>query len=326
MRPAATFFCALLCALLAACGYIGEPLYPALNIPARVADLVAVERGSRIDVDFSVPPLTTEGLEIRKIGAIELRAGAAPDGPFQPDRWAGAATRVDVPPPEHAGPVHASVPVEGFVNREIVVAARIANAKGRYSEWSNFVILKVLPVVPAPTGFAATPVAQGVQLSWNGAAPPSYRIFRRAPGQAQPAPLSTVDKPGYLDASAEFEKEYEYYVQAVNAPAESEIAGPLRVTPKDVFPPAVPAGLNALAGVNAVELSWDRNTEPDFKEYRIQRSVDGGPFAPLADGVVAPSYSDRAVASGKRYAYRILAVDRNGNQSEPSEPATVSLP
>ena len=32
-------------ALLAGCGYIGDPLPPLLNIPARVTDLTAVQRG-----------------------------------------------------------------------------------------------------------------------------------------------------------------------------------------------------------------------------------------------------------------------------------------
>ncbi|MGI8990660.1 MAG: hypothetical protein ACR2I2_13915, partial [Bryobacteraceae bacterium] len=37
---------------LANCGYIGETLPPALNLPVRIADLAAVERGSNIIIQF----------------------------------------------------------------------------------------------------------------------------------------------------------------------------------------------------------------------------------------------------------------------------------
>ena len=30
------------------CGYIGEPMYPLLNIPARFTDLAAIQRGAVI--------------------------------------------------------------------------------------------------------------------------------------------------------------------------------------------------------------------------------------------------------------------------------------
>ena len=65
MRAPSVILCAVVCALLYGCGSIGEPLYPALKIPTRVTDLGAVERGNQIDVTFTTPPLTTEGLAIK---------------------------------------------------------------------------------------------------------------------------------------------------------------------------------------------------------------------------------------------------------------------
>jgi fibronectin type 3 domain-containing protein len=75
-----------------------------------------------------------------------------------------------------------------------------------------------------------------------------------------------------------------------------------------------------------VELAWERNTEPDFKEYRVFRAEGDGPFHQIAAGLDAPSYSDHAVESGKRYRYRISGVDQNGNASEPSSPVEVTVP
>src|SRR5580704_14890140 len=137
MRGFATLLCVLGSVILAGCGTIGEPLYPALNIPTRVTDLTAVERGDRIEINFTIPPLTTEGLAIKEIGGVELRVGPIPGTAFNLSNWANAANRVDLQPPEKPGPVHAESPVRGFVGKDLVVAVRVANAKGRNSEWSN---------------------------------------------------------------------------------------------------------------------------------------------------------------------------------------------
>ena len=81
----------LLATLLASgCGYIGEPLPPALQIPQRVSDLSAIEHGSEIAVKLTLPEHTTEDLAIEKPVRIELRVGAA-QIPFQEQTWAAAA-------------------------------------------------------------------------------------------------------------------------------------------------------------------------------------------------------------------------------------------
>ena len=95
---------------------------------------------------------------------------------------------------------------------------------------------------------------------------------------------------------------------------------------QDEFPPAVPSGANAIAGVSTIELSWDRNSEADFKQYRIYRSVDGGPFVKIAEGLETPTYSDRAIESGKRYGYAITSLDQLGNESEKSAPVEIQAP
>src|SRR5579885_3098954 len=72
---------------LAGCGYIGDPLPPLLNIPARVNDLAAVQRGGKLIVQFTLPRVTTEGSLIKGDIRAELHGGTA-DQPFQADAWA----------------------------------------------------------------------------------------------------------------------------------------------------------------------------------------------------------------------------------------------
>lgn len=54
--------------LTAGCGYVGGPLTPLANVPSRVIDLAAVQRDSRIIVQFTVPRLTTEGVQSKTSG------------------------------------------------------------------------------------------------------------------------------------------------------------------------------------------------------------------------------------------------------------------
>src|SRR5690349_12297266 len=144
MRIESISAAAIAYAVLAGCGYVGEPLYPALNIPTKVTDLSAVERGNNIDVAFTIPPLTTEGLAVKTIGSIDLRVGpkSGTNG-FQAEQWAASAKRIDVPAPEHPGLVRAEIPIEGFVGQEVIVSVRLGNSKGRMSEWSNLAVVTV---------------------------------------------------------------------------------------------------------------------------------------------------------------------------------------
>jgi len=326
MRSMAIVLGIILCAIQAGCGSIGEPLYPALNIPTRVTDLAAVERGSHIDITFTIPPLTTEGLAVRSLGNIELRIGPNPNPPFEIRNWAASAQQVDVAIPAAPRFIRTQVPAQQFVGKNVVVAVRVANGKGRFSDWSNVVTLNVEQPLPTPSDVKAEAAPQGVRLSWTAPGATQFRIYRKTGDQKTPSLLGSSDQPNYVDSSAEFGKEYAYYIEGVHDKTVTDVAGPVSIAPQDTFPPAVPSGLTASAGVGAVELAWERNTEPDFKEYRVFRAEGDGTFTQIAAGLEAPSFSDHAIESGKRYRYRLTAVDQLNNESQPTIPVQITVP
>jgi hypothetical protein len=309
-----------LCACLAGCGAIGPVQYPALKIPFPAKDLSAVERGDHIDIYFTTPATTTEGLTIKQLASIDLRVGPNPESTFSWNQWAASAKRIEVKPPAELGQMfQAHIPAQEFVGKDVIIGVRFGNDRGRMSEWSNPVTLPVQTPVPTPTNLKVMPVAEGVKIEWSAPDEKSFKIFRRGEQDTQPSLLDKSDGPEYLDKTAEYGKSYDYYVLGLNGQAESDAAGP-KSTGKlvDTFPPAVPTGVTAILGTGTIEISWNRNTESDFKEYRVFRSVDGGPFAQIATGLAAAAYSDHDVVSGKRFAYRVVAVDQLGNASEPS--------
>jgi hypothetical protein len=326
MRVLAVGGCVLSLALLAGCGSIGEPLYPALHIPSRVTDLIVVERGDNLDMYFTVPSLTTEGLPVKQIGGIDLRVGPGSNN-FNADEWAKTATRVDVAVPDKPGPIHAVTPATKLIGNEVIVAVRISNTKGRDAGWSDFKIFSVQPPVADPTNFRVASDPKGVALSWSASAPSQFRIYRQTEQQPQPVLLATTMDPNYVDISAEFGKSYRYSLEAVRTDnIESNLIGPETITPLDIFAPAVPANLTVSIGLGSLELAWNRNTEATFKEYRVLRSEEGGAFVEIARGLDAPVYSDHAIQSGKHYRYEVLSVGENGMASMPCPPVEMTAP
>ncbi|HYA49526.1 MAG TPA: hypothetical protein VEG35_07475, partial [Burkholderiales bacterium] len=160
-----------------------------------------------------------------------------------------------------------------------------------------------------------------------------YTVFR-SEGGGQPERLTASPVAGtvFADRRFAFGASYAYTVRAAAAGAdpdlESEDSAPVRVVPRDTFPPAPPSGLVVLAGPNAVSLSWATGREDDLAGYRVWRKEAGGAdFAPLGLGRLVPgnAFTDATVERGKTYIYAVSACDRAGNESSRTESAAVAL-
>ena len=144
----------------------------------------------------------------------------------------------------------------------------------------------------------------------------------------------------FLDQSFEWENTYFYHGAVVSV---MEMAGqpPVEVegddTPEvkvfahDVFPPAVPSGLQAVfsgLGQQAfIDLIWAPVVDSDLDGYNVFRREEGGePIKVNSELVKAPAFRDTQVAPGKRYFYSVSAVDLRGNESARSEEAGESVP
>ena len=77
-----------------------------------------------------------------------------------------------------------------------------------------------------------------------------------------------------------------------------------------------------------VELSWEISRETDLAGYYVYRSAQTDTRGERVNpGLLpTPAFRDISVVLGRRYFYRVTAVDRAGNESQPSAPVPVDLP
>jgi hypothetical protein len=182
------------------------------------------------------------------------------------------------------------------------------------------------PAVGAP--LAARPLVSGLP-------PTRYNVYETAapgaaaplgPRGAPPRPLNAtpLDTPPFSDPRIEFGTTRCYVVRAVDTLEGIDVEGPPSppacVTLTDIFPPPPPQRLSAVAGEAAIYLLWEPSRASDVAGYLVLRGE--APDEKLRALTPAPvgetTYRDTAVRPGQRYVYAVVAVDRAGNVSPPS--------
>jgi len=172
-----------------------------------------------------------------------------------------------------------------------------------------------------------------------------YRVYRRPEGGstdtvAGELPLDASSATQLVDRSFEWEKTYSYRATVVTlideaGKPEEQFEGDdtpqVKVFAHDVFPPAVPSGLQAaFSGVGQqpfIDLIWAPDTEADLAGYNVFRHETGAEAVKINSELVrTPGFRDMNVASAKTYVYSVTAVDVRGNESARSQEASEAVP
>jgi hypothetical protein len=362
--------CMLSCAVSVNCGAPGIPIPPSLELAKPVSDLRAARKGDKVYLAWTVPSRTVDRQSVRHPGATRIcRSSNVPvtdcknpalEVPASPLPGA-ASTRTNTPAPK----VEASAtdvlpePLQD-PSGTISYAVSVQNESGRSAGLSNQVQVPSAPTLAPPDHFRSQLKSDGVLLSWDCPPAPAasdeitykLRIYRREQGKqtetrvndasvADCSPTQPVSAlPEFLDQTFEWEKHYDYraaVVTVVSGPGKPEVEIEGEDTPvaqvfaHDVFPPAVPSGLQAVfSGVGQtpfVDLVWSPDTEADLAGYNIFRHEAGGEPTKLnSEPVKTPAFRDPSVQSGKKYFYSVSAVDERNNESARSEEANEQVP
>ena len=251
-------------------------------------------------------------------------AGVTPaEGPPKPDAAAAqpgalpAVAQVPVPPPDY--------PVRVYVIRGISTANRPGPPAER-------VTIPLVTVPNPPAAVAVKPTERNYVLDWvpavaeAGQPAIAFNVYFRGLEDA-PLNASPIAEAKFEHGPVKPGEEQCFVISSVqvvrNVPLESEPSAPACSTWTDIYPPAAPKGLEAVAADDGISLSWDANTEPDVAGYLILRAeAPGDTLQPLVrEPIRQTNYRDTAVQSGVRYVYAIVALDKASpaNTSQPSE-------
>jgi hypothetical protein len=318
----------ILLLLTAGCGYIGQPIVPLANVPQRISDLAAVQRGANLIAHCTVPIFTTENNPIKASVKLDLRIGVTGQ-PFVPGDWANEAKPVSQSEIKD-GIATFKIPTAEWTGKRVTIGVRSIGANGKRSDWSNFETLPIVTPPETPSKPVVEDTAAGEKITWTGSGD-QFRLLRRVGDEKDYTLAVTVAGHEWTDPGIDYGKPYTYEVQALVSAgetkvAESDISLPDTHVPIDKFPPAVPSGLRADRAANAVSLVWEPDSEPDLAGYSVYRSEGNGPWRKLADTNTVPSYSDATVEHGKTYHYAVSAFDKAGNPSERSAPVEIAFP
>jgi hypothetical protein len=124
----------------------------------------------------------------------------------------------------------------------------------------------------------------------------------------------------YEDPDTGADGDYEYQVSSLlNERIESAPSAVTRIKIQDTFPPDIPANLVAFTAKDHVFLTWEAVRDRDLDHYSVYRRLAKDEDFKLLDATVSDNfYRDRQVVRGQAYIYTVVAVDKKGNESEPS--------
>jgi hypothetical protein len=346
--------------MLAACATIGPPQPPSLELPKPPTDLRASRKGDRVNLSWTIPTMTTDRETIRSLGPTlicrgpgELSACDTPAGkitiPIPPAKAGASATKPQASYTDALSSTLESDDPSAF----ITYAVQELNRDGRAAGLSNQVHVPLARTLPPPRDFRVGVAKEGVVLSWASgivSVPPAdvqyvYRVYRRAEGSSErvmagEAPAGVETSFTIIDANIEWQKAYYYRAEAVTVihrnrsplEIEGDDTQEIKVFADDVFPPTVPAALQAVySGPGQkpfIDLVWAPVTDADLAGYNVYRREEGetNPVKLNAEFIKAPAYRDENVAPRKKYFYSVSGVDIRGNESAKSEEANEAVP
>jgi fibronectin type 3 domain-containing protein len=184
----------------------------------------------------------------------------------------------------------------------------------------------------APEGLRAYSLQpREVALTWRPVPDPTvagYLVYRSPAKQGEYLVIARLDgrfTTTYVDRELGALRVFYYRIAAVNADGGvgTEASEVRAVTKPEPLPPIGLRVEKQRLGSNL--LAWDPNVEKDIAGYRLLRMREGSSseetVVALEPG--ATSAEDRAIGAGERLSYSVVVFDRDGLESESSDPIEV---
>ncbi len=170
----------------------------------------------------------------------------------------------------------------------------------------SFTAVKTAYTKPAtPTGLTATAISTSqIKLKWTAVTgATSYQVYRSYGASTSYTRIAIVTAPAYSNTGLAAGARYNYKVRAVK----SGNIGDFTAAKTAYTKPTIPTGLAAKTiSASQIDLSWTAVT--GATSYQVYRSTGSSTGYTRIAIVTAPAYSNRSLAAGTRYNYKVCAV------------------
>jgi hypothetical protein len=313
---------------------------PSLHLPAAVRGLSAQRIGNAVDLTWTNPVRTTDGVSLTaKHGGAPFHAELCRAESF-PAATCTPFTRL---PAEAGAPgsFHDVLTAElaQGADRPLAYRVRLINNEGKGAGWTS--VATIAGIAPAPVAdLQANPVANGILVRWK--AGEDGVMLRASRGTntkastlllaqqtAQTSSNGTVDTGGHAGEEQRYTVFRRRTVHLVGETftMDSDPAS-VTVSASAKLPlPQPPTNLEALAntlGTPEVDLVWQPPNDEGVTGYRVYREESGTTTLLTQQPLRGFTYADKSVQSGHSYTYIVASVNTTGEQR--GQPVAVTLP
>jgi hypothetical protein len=156
-----------------------------------------------------------------------------------------------------------------------------------------------------------------------------FGVYRRTPPGVYRRPLNPEprEERTFIDRAAPLGAEACYVVRAVASVEpliESASSNEVCLDVRDIVAPSAPTGLAVVPRQGGLEIVWTPSPESDLSGYRVYRVVGGAQGGAELVGEVeagTTSFIDADASPEVLHRYKVIAVDKAGNESPPSDEA-----
>ena len=345
----------LLAVIAGACGKVGEPLPPLINIPRAILDLEVRQQGQEMTLSWTMPQFNVDGSVATTVSFINVFRVISHQNNSPPDF---SLARSDNPwRTLHSGELNdqndegkivlrdllEDLQPEEIVSREVSYVVEVFNNKQNSSGFSNVVTLPIFPVPLPPQKLNFRLNERFIEVRWTPSGKSldgsktmydvKFNLYRSLQTEVygsvpiNPIPLS---ENYFRDRSTGLGKKNYYKVRAVVKTSqgliESQDSEEASVINNDIYPPIVPQQLTIISTQTSLNLVWFPNSEMDLDGYHIYRKENNSSFTRITSDLVRQtSFSDESVRKGMNYSYSVTAIDQSKNESSYSEVVTDAI-
>jgi fibronectin type 3 domain-containing protein len=298
------------------------------------AELRAPEGLRASSGELRAVPLKWDPLLTGDVGGYVVERALERDGPF--DRLAAVEGRLATVYLDRGGEVEAGDEAEAASIGDGVTyfyRVRAYAPSGQVGVAASQVAAATTAPLPDPPedlrSYSHQP--RQVPLSWRTSRDPTvagYVVYRSPTSRGPFEPLAELQgryQTTYVDRELGDLRVFYYRVSAKNtAGGQGEPTEPVRAVTKPE--PLPPVGLRVVErGLGSNQLAWEPNVEKDVVEYRLLRMREGSEVPEIVAALPRDQTSakDTAVAADEKVSYALVAIDRDGLESAPSEPIVI---